>query len=333
LPLLVNFLGATPTISPYASDYLIFILGGAPFVITAFMLNNLLRFQGYAFLGMIGMVVGALLNIVLDPIFIFVLDMGIKGAAMATALCQILTAFLLFVMNHLHSGGVKILPQNFVPKLSIYKELGKGGLPSLLRQALLSIATLLLNRAAGGLGDAVIAAISIVNRIIFISGAALIGLGQGFQPVCGFNYGAREYERVQRAFYFCLRIATVFLLVLSIMFFIFAPTVVAFFRKDDLQVIGIGAYTLRLHCFVLPLVGWIVLVSMMLQTIGRAVAASFLAFARQGLFMFPLLFTIVPLFGIRGIQLCIPISDLCTFVMTIPFGISILHKLQNNRVG
>jgi putative MATE family efflux protein len=326
LPPLARLLGATDTILPYARDYLLFILLGAPFMISSLMLNNLLRFQGSAFLGMIGMISGAALNMVLDPFFIFVLHLGVMGASLATMISQAVSCGLLFIICRIGKQNIHIAFRNFSPGIAGYREILRGGTPSLFRQALLSISTILLNHAAGRYGDTVIAAISIVNRVFLIISSVLIGLGQGFQPVCGFNYGAKLYDRVKKAFWFCIRLSTAGLTIAGIVCFIFAPDIMALFRRNDPEVIRIGAFSLRAQCFTFPLAGWIILNNMMLQTMGKTMAASILALSRQGLFLIPLLFTIVPFMGVRGIQLCIPIADVCTFILAIPLGISALHK-------
>jgi putative MATE family efflux protein len=327
---LARLLGATDTILSHARSYLRFILIGAPFVVSSLTLNNLLRFQGSAFWGMIGMTSGAVLNVGLDPLFIFVLDMGISGAALATMISQMVSCILLFVVSSVGKQNVHIKLRNFLPGIKTYREIVRGGIPSLLRQALLSLATIFLNHAAGGFSDAVIAAVSIVNRITLIAGAVLIGLGQGFQPVCGFNYGAKRYDRVKRAFWFCLCLATALLMLMSIGGFAAAPEIIALFRRNDPDVIRVGALALRLQCCTFPLTGWIVLNNMMLQTIGRAVPASIMAFTRQGLFLIPLLFVLTPLFGILGIQLCTPLADICAFIMSLPLGI---HALKQMKAG
>jgi putative MATE family efflux protein len=303
-----------------------FILLGAPFMVSSFMLNNLLRYQGSAFLGMIGMVSGAVLNIGLDPLFIFTFNLGIMGAALATMISQTASCVLLFMISCRGQGNVRILPRHFSPALGNYKEIVRGGLPSLLRQGVASLAVVLLNRKAGAYGDAVIAAISIVNRVFLLTSSAVIGFGQGFQPVCGFNYGAKRYDRVKRAFRFCLCLSTAFLVILGAVCFVFAPDIIALFRKDDAEVIAVGTLALRAECFCFPFLGWILLAGFMLQTMGKAVPASILAFSRQGLFLIPLLFITVPALGVLGIQLCTPIADFCTFLFSLPLGIRALRK-------
>jgi putative MATE family efflux protein len=323
---LARILGSTATILPYARDYLRFILLGMPFMVSSLVLNNLLRFEGSALFGMIGMTSGALLNIGLDMLFIFVFHWGVSGAAFATMISQTVSCVLLFIISNTSKQAIRVLPKNFSPHFSNYKEMLRGGTPSLLRQSLVSLSTIILNHAAGGFGDAAIAAISIVNRIFLMASSALLGLGQGFQPVCGFNYGAKLYARVKKAFWFCMRIATILLCALAVLCFIFAPHIIALFRKDDPAVIAIGTLALRFQCFSYPFGAWIILNNMLLQTIGKAIPASILAFARQGLFLIPLILILVPMLGVLGIQLCIPIADFCTFLLAVPLGVTVLKK-------
>jgi putative MATE family efflux protein len=323
---LARVLGSTDTILPFAIEYLRFILLGAPFLVSSFMLNNLLRYQGGAFFAMIGMVSGAVLNLALDPLFIFVFHLGVTGASLATMISQALSCVLLFAVGCRRGGNVRISPRNFAPSADKYKEMVRGGIPSLLRQIVASFATVLLNHVAGGYGDAVIAAMTINNRVFLMAGAVVIGFGQSFQPVCGFNYGAKRYDRVKAAFRFCNRLSFILLLAVSVLCFILAPEIVALFRADDPDVIAVGAFALRAQCFSFPLSGWIMLVSFMLQTIGKPVSASVLASARQGLFLIPLLLILVPACGVLGIQISIPIADCCTFLISLPFGIMALRR-------
>jgi putative MATE family efflux protein len=323
---LARLLGSTATVLPYARDYLRFILLGAPFMVASFMQNNLLRYQGSSFYGMIGMVCGAVINVGLDPLFIFGLGLGVKGAALATMLSQMVSCVLLFVVGSTRQGNVRILPRNFSPSIAKYQEILRGGSPSLLRQCVAGLAVILLNRAAGAYSDAVIAAISIVNRVCLMTGSAIIGFGQGFQPVCGFNYGAKCYDRVKKAFWFCLRLSTVLLVILAVTCFLFAPDIIAIFRKDDAEVIRVGTLALRAQCFSFPFLGWLLLVGFMLQTMGKGIPASILAFSRQGLFLIPFVFILVPALGVLGIQICTPIADFCAFLLALPFGIKTLRK-------
>jgi putative MATE family efflux protein len=327
---LALLLGSTETILPYATDYLRFILIGAPFMVSSFMMNNILRYQGSALFGMMGMTTGAVLNIALDPIFIFVLKMGVRGASLATMISQCVSFLILFFFACRKAGNIRIEFRNFSPSLKNYREMVRGGTPSLLRQSMQSLTTLLLNHAAGIYGDAVIASISITQRVFMLANSAILGFGQAFQPVCGFNYGAKRYDRVKKAFWFCLRVSTVILIILAAACFTFAPSIIALFRRDDADVIRIGTFMLRAHSLCLPFLGWILLTSFLLQTIGRALPASILAFARQGLFFIPQLFIVVPVLGVLGIQLCAPIADICSLILSLFLGIRVLRELSRN---
>ena len=324
---LVRLLGATPTNITYVKDYVGYILIGAPFMTASFVLNNLLRFQGSAFYSMFGIGFGGLLNIALDPLFIFTFGMGTGGAALATIISQFVSfCILLFASGK--SGNIKISFRNLTPSRAIYKEILTGGLPSFYRQGLASISTICLNQIAGPFGDPVIAAMSIVSRVYMFGISLLLGFGQGFQPVCGFNYGARLYDRVLQAFWFCVKLAAVMMFLMAVAGFIMAPGIIAQFRKDDPEVIRIGTDALRMQCVTFSLSSWIVINNMLLQTIGKAAKASILALARQGLFFLPMILVLPHLFGVVGIQLSQPIADVMTFILAIPMGISVLRELK-----
>lgn len=325
-------LGSTPTILPYTKRYLRIILLGAPFMTSSLVLNNQLRFQGRASFAMVGIVTGAVLNIALDPILIFQFHMGISGAAVATVTSQF-CSFLLLVFMTKKGGSIQIQFRNLKVNGYFLKEIFRGGIPSLCRQGLASIAVIFLNHAAGGYGDAAIAGMSIVNRVTMFANSALIGFGQGFQPVCGFNYGARLYERVREGFFFCVKYAFVFLIVVSALCGIFAPEIVALFRKEDQQVIETGALALRLQCMTFPLNAWIVTSNMMLQSIGKAFKASLIAAARQGYFFIPFILILSYLFGLLGVQITQAAADVCTFILSVPLALSVLNEMKSAEIN
>jgi putative MATE family efflux protein len=326
---LAVMLGSTETTMDYACDYLRYILLGAPFMTASFVLNNQLRFQGSAVYGMVGITVGAVLNIALDPLLIIVFDMEVAGAALATMISQIVSSVILFIAC-MRNGGISIHPRSFAPKPALYYEMIRGGMPSLLRQGLMSVATLFLNRIAGNYGDAAIAAMSISARVTMFANSALLGFGQGFQPVCGFNYGAKRYDRVRGAFWFSVKVTTGVIFAFCIVIFIFATDIVGVFR-DDAEVIRIGSLALRAQSLAFPLVGWVIINNMMLQTIGKSAKASILAFARQGLFFVPFLFILTAAFGLFGLQICPPCADVATFILSVPFGKSVLAELKRDE--
>ena len=227
-------LGSTPTILPYTETYLGIILLGAPFMASSLVLNNQMRFQGNALYAMVGITAGTILNIGLAPLLIFVFDMGIAGAAWATLCGQVCSFFILLYMDS-RGENIRIRPRNFTPRLAYFREILYGGSPSLCRQGLASLAAILLNVAAGRYGDAAIAGMSIVGRICMFINSFLIGFGQGFQPVCGYNYGAGIYSRVREGFWFCVKVGVVFLTLCSIIGYIYAPEIVSWFREDDAE--------------------------------------------------------------------------------------------------
>jgi putative MATE family efflux protein len=324
---LVRLLGATDTILPFGREYLRFIIIGAPFMMCSLMQNNLLRYQGSSFYGMIGMVSGAVINVGLDPLFIFVFRMGTGGASLATCLSQFISFCLLFIISN-RKDNVRIRFKYFSPSPANYKEIVRGGLPSLARQGIASVSGIYMNNLAGAFGDEVIAAITIVQRVFMMAGSLVAGIGQGFQPVCGFNYGAKKYSRVKQGFVFSLLVMTIPLLPLGILGFIFAPGIIALFRPDDPLLIEIGTRAFRLQCYTIPLLGWITINSMMMQTIGKAFKASLLAISRQGLFMLPLLFLLTPFFGVSGILVSQPLADLGSFILSVPLFISVFKEMK-----
>ena len=322
---LANLLGSTPTILPYARQYLRIILIGAPWMTASLVLNNQLRFQGSAVYGMVGIASGAVLNIALDPLLIFTFGLGIAGAAWATIVSQFVSFLLLFV-GCSRGGNLHIHIRRVQRKGFYYKMILRGGLPSLARQGLASVAVICLNQAARPYGDAAIAAMSVVQRIMMFGASAMIGFGQGFQPVCGFNYGARLYGRVREGFFFCVKSSFAFLLVMAALGFAFAPQVVACFRNDP-AVISYGALALRLQCLTLVFQSWIIPSNMMLQTINRTGPATFIAVARQGIFFIPLVWGLSAAFGMLGIQMTQAISDLLTLACAIPLQLKVQREM------
>jgi putative MATE family efflux protein len=332
---LATILGSSDAMMPYTVSYLRFILLGAPFTMSSLVLNNQLRFQGSAAFAMVGIVSGAFLNIILDPILIFGFNMGVAGAALATAISQVVS-FSLLLVGCSRSGNIRIRLINFKPKFYYIKEVVRGGFPSLCRQGLASVATMALNYAAGtygrvygpNYGDAAIAGMSIVSRISMFANSALIGFGQGFQPVCGMNYGAKQYSRVREAFRFCVKYAVIFLVIVSLLAFVFAQQLVTLFRKGDPDVIQVGTLALRFQCSVFPLNSWIIMCNMMTQSIGKAAKASLLSVSRQGLFFLPFILILPRFFGLLGVQISQTCSDIGSFLLAIPIGLSVLREMK-----
>ncbi len=327
---LTLLLGATPKIIPLAKDYLKYILIASPFMISSLLLNNQLRFQGSAVYGMVGIGTGAVLNIALDPLLIFYFDMGVAGAALATMISQICSFCILFVMT-LFGDNIKIKPRLFTPTLYYYRKIFQGGLPSLCRQGLAGVATTCLNHSAGVYGEAAIAGMSVVTRSMMFAYSAVIGFGQGFQPVCGINYGAKLYHRVRKAFYFCVKVSTIFLFAASAIMFIFAPQIIGMFGESK-RVAEIGAAALRYQCLSLPLASWIVFSNMMLQTIGKTFWASFLAMARQGIMFIPLILILPQILNLQGVLISQTFADVLSVGVAIPVSLRVLKQFKEKKI-
>ena len=323
-------LGSTPTVLPYTERYLGIILLGAPFMASSLVLNNQMRFQGNAAYAMVGIVSGAVLNVALDPLLIFTCGMGIAGAALATVVSQVCSFTLLLYMTT-KGGNLSIRYRRFTPTWAFVKEIIGGGTPSLTRQGLASVSTILLNVAAGGYGDAAIAGMSIVSRIGMFINSFLIGFGQGFQPVCGFSYGAALYGRVRQGFWFCVKVGVVFLAVCSLLGFGYAEEVVELFRRGDPAVVATGASALRWQLVTYPLGAFVIVSNMMLQTIRKSVRATILSSARQGLFFLPLIFILPHFFGLLGVEMCQAVSDMCTFLLAIPLTLGVLLEMKRQE--
>lgn len=325
---LMKNLGATETILPYAKDYAKYILFGAPVMCASFVMNNILRSEGKAALSMVGITFGGILNIILDPVFIFVFKLGISGAAIATLLSQCISFSLLLSCFIRKKSTTKLHIKNVSKKIGTYLLIIKTGLPSLCRQALASTATIFLNVSASFYGDSAVAAMSIVGRIFMFTMSAMIGLGQGFQPVLGYNYGAKKYDRVREAIFFTGKVGTVVMTSFAVIGFIFAEDIMKVFRKEDLEVIVIGAFAIKMQCLALPTHPMIVVSNMTLQIVGKSWQGTFLSAARQGIFFLPLIIIFSQAMGLTGIQITQPVADVLTAICTVPFMILFFKEIK-----
>lgn len=325
---LVRLLGATKTIAPHAKNYGKYILIAAPYMTISFVLNNHLRSQGNASLSMIGITVGGILNVILDPILIFGCHLGISGAAIATIISQFISFLILLILVIRSKHVLKPSPRYATFRLWIYKEILSAGMPTLGRQGLASAASVLLNIAASGFGDAAVAAMSIVTRIMMFINSALIGFGQGFQPVCGFCFGAKRYDRVLEAYYFCRKVAVIFLTVMAVIMFTVATPLLQLFRREDAEVIAMGSLALKMQCTLLPFQAFIIMGNMLTQSIGYSFRATLTATARQGLFFIPAILILPRTIGMPGVQLAQPVADALTFVLTQVIIFFIVRELK-----
>ncbi len=324
---LLLLLGSTDTILPFARDYAFYILCAAPLFTALFVLNNILRGEGKAFFSMMGVAAGGLLNIIIDPIFINNLSLGIAGAAIATAISQLVSVVILLVPFIFKKTIIRLSFSKLFRNTGVYLQILRIGLPSLLRQGLASLATILLNNSAANISDAAVSAMTIVTKVSMMINSAFIGFGQGFQPVVGYNHGAGLHGRVRRAFMFTLAVGTGLLTVLGIATWIFAERIMNAFI-DDSEVVKIGIAALRAQCIATPFMAPGIVTNMVLQSVGKAFGASVLSSARQGLFFIPLILTLPHFFGTQGLIWSQPVADLLTLVAAIPFGVIFLKNLK-----
>ena len=315
---LLYLLGSTKTVLPYARDYGIYILLAAPFTVSGFVLNNIMRYEGKANLAMVGLTTGAVLNMALDPLFIFGFGMGVQGAGLSTALSQIISFVILLFMYLTGRTRCKISFKNY--RFREVPAILKNGLPTMARQGMNCLSSLLLNRSAAVFGDTALAAVSIVNQICGFIMSVMIGIGQGYQPVAGFSYGAKRFDRLKSGFYFTFFLGEAVLFLLSVFFFFGAAPLVSAFR-DDSAVVQIGAVMLKLQCISLVIQPYVTCANMMFQSIGETGRATLLATTRNGLYMIPLLLIMPRIFGLYGILICQPLADVLSLITALPLTI------------
>ncbi|MCF0127747.1 MAG: MATE family efflux transporter [Pseudobutyrivibrio sp.] len=327
---LMYLLGSTDTILPYAKTYAFYILLAAPIMCASCVLNNILRYEGQAAFAMIGLASGGLLNIFGDWLLMSHYHMGVMGAGISTALSQTISFFILLSMFLRGRTSGKLSLKFVSTKLADLMEICKTGLPAMMRQGLTSIATMLLNDRAGLYGDAAVAAMSIVNRICFFTFATALGIGQGFQPVCAFNYGAKKYKRVVKAFMFTFIVGEVFLGSVALIGLQFTDVLVGFFR-DDPEVVRIGVTALTAQFIGQVFQPVAVCANMMFQSVGKVKIATFLSMLRSGLFFLPILLILSSTLGLLGVQLSQAIADVLTTLVAAPYAAKFLMELNKTE--
>lgn len=327
---LMRLLGSTDTILPYARSYATYILIAAPAMAAGCVMNNILRYEGKAFYAMIGLASGGIINIFGDMLLIFGCGMGIAGAGLATAISQYISAVILIIPYLTGKTQSRFSIRQVSRDPAVLKNIFFVGFPSMMRQGLQSISVMVLNLMAAAYGDAAIAAMSIASRVINFLFCVGLGIGQGFQPVCAFNYGAGIYTRVKKGVLFALGFGTCMLGVFATIGFLNSERIVTWFRNDP-EVITIGAYALKAQCLSLFVVPLSVCGNMLFQSVGKGGKATFLASLRGGICFVPLLLILTPLFGIRGIQLSQPIADVISALITLPFILSFIRALPTDR--
>ncbi len=331
LDTLAYLLGSTDTILPYARSYMGPILIGAPWMMSSIVLNNEIRYQGNAQTAMLGIMAGAIINIGLDPLLMFVFKLGIMGAAIATVSGQAVS-FVLLLLATRRAGNIRITLKKNPFAFRYLWEIVAGGLPSLFRQGLASVSAILLNVVAKevstpDMADAVLAGMAIVSKISMSLNSAVIGFGQGFQPVCSFNYGAAKYNRVREAFFFSVKVCAILMFGIGILCFVFAPVIVPWFRDDEV-VSEIGSFALRAQCITYVFGVWIILTNMLLQASGRAFGATVISSCRSGLCFIPVILILPKFLGITGVQLSQAAADMIAFFISLFGGLYFLKNLK-----
>ncbi len=323
----LRLFGSTETILPYAYDYGLIILLGAPIMCASFVMNNTIRAEGKAVVAMIGLTAGGVLNIILDPIFIFHFEMGVAGAALATVLSQCISFVLLLAFYISGKSLVKISPRNISKNLADYGMIVQTGLPTFFRQGLGSLSTTLLNVQVKVFGDAAIAAVGIANKVYMLLRSFILGIGHGFQPVAGYNYGAKKKDRVKKAFWVATVVGTIIAGMASVLLLTCSAQIIGFFDPETEETLRIGQRMLIFVGFAIPTLGYSTYVNQLYQSLGFVKGATILASCRQGIFFVPFIFILPALVGLDGILLTQPLADVLTCIVSIPFNVYFLKKV------
>ena len=338
---LLSLVGASESVLPYAKDYARFIFWGAPFMCASFVLNNDLRSEGKAFFSMIALTTGGIINIILDPFFIFKdlalfggvinlkgFGLGISGAAIATLISQFISFNILFSFYLRKKSVCRMNIKFFSKDIRVLGRIVSTGFPSLARQGLASFATILLNTAAAVYGDSTVAAMTIATRIIMFVASMIIGIGQGFSPVSGYNYGAKRYDRVKKAWLFMVLSGFAVMAVFSTIVFIFAPQIIKAFRNDE-AVIAVGTVALRWQIAFIPLHPLIIGTNMLMQSTRHVKQATFLSMNRQGFYFIPAILILPRLLGLFGVEISQALADLLSTFTAIPYLVWFFRKLRH----
>jgi len=328
---MVHLLGATATCERYAIEYATYVLLVAPFMAGNFVMNQCLRAEGSAVLSMIGMGAGGILNCVLDPIFIFGLDMGVAGASIATAISK-LVSFAILVFPYLTRRSLlRISPRLCKFDRDIIGQIVTVGSSSMFRSGLSVISGIILNNIAGGISDACLAGIGVANKIMMFPFSIILGFGSGFQPVAGFNWGAKRYDRVRDSYRYSARVAIIGAAAMALLLGAFAEPTIRLFSETDPEMQRIGALCIRLQCLALPIHGWVAVVNMFCAGLGYAKGALILATARQGSCFIPIVFPMAALWGSFGVSAVQAVADLLTLLLAIPIIRIMLRRVHDAR--
>jgi len=326
---MVRLLGATPTCEAYSIDYATYVLMAAPFMACNFVMNQCLRSEGSATLSMVGMGFGGILNIVLDPIFIFGFDMGVAGASLATAISKVVSFAILIFPYITKRSLLHLSIRNFKPSKDIIVKVVSVGSSSMFRSGLAVVAAIMLNSLAGNISDSVLAGIGVSTKIMMFPFSIILGFGNGFQPVAGFNWGAKRYDRVKESYRFSSKVAFWGGLVMAAFCIIFADWLIILFAGTDEEMRRIGAFAIITQSVALPIHAWVAIVNMYCVGLGNARGALVLSTARQGSCFLPILYPLAWIFGAYGVGCVQAVADVLTMVLALPILKGINKKLQN----
>ena len=322
---MVRLLGATPTCEQYSIDYATYVLFAAPFMASNFVMNQCLRSEGSATLSMVGMGFGGILNCVLDPIFIFGLDMGVAGASLATAISKVVSFAILIFPYITRRSLLRLSIRNFKPERSTMVEIISVGSSSMFRSGLAVVAAIMLNDLAGNISDSVLAGIGVCTKIMMFPFSIILGFGTGFQPVAGFNWGAKRYDRVRESYKFCSQVAMIGSLIMAAIVLVFAEGIIVLFAGTDPEMQKIGAFAMRTQAIALPIHAWVAVVNMLCSGLGDAKGAMILSTSRQGSCFIPILYPMALLLGAWGVASVQAVADVLTLALAIPI-LSRIHK-------
>ena len=328
---MVRFLGATPTCEQYSIDYATYVLLAAPFMASSFVMNQCLRSDGSAILSMIGMGFGGVLNCILDPIFIFGLDMGVAGASLATAISKLVSFCILLFPYVARRSMLRLSIRNFKPSKDIMYEVISVGSSSMFRSGLAVVASIMLNDIAGNISDSVLAGIGVCTKIMMFPFSIILGFGSGFQPVAGFNWGAKRYDRVRSSYSFSSKIALIGAAAMAAVLAFASDWLIVKFAGTDAEMREIGLLCIRLQCIALPIHAWVAVVNMLCNSLGNASGAFLLATARQGSCFIPILYPLAHFFGAVGVASAQAVADLLTLLLAIPIIISMTKKINRSE--
>ena len=330
---MVRLLGATPTCEKYSIDYATYVLLAAPFMATNFVMNQCRRSEGSATLSMIGMGCGGILNIILDPIFIFGLDMGVAGASLATAISKVVSFSVLVFPYVTRRSMLHLSWRNIRYSRDIIVNVVSVGSSSMFRSGLAVVSAIMLNDIAGNISDSVLAAVGVCNKVMMFPFGIILGFGQGFQPVAGFNWGAKRYDRVQASYRFASNTALIGAAIMAGLLGLFADGLIVAFAGTDPEMREIGRLCIRLQCIAMPIHAWVAVVNMLCTGLGNARGAFLLATARQGTCFIPILFPLAALFGAYGVASVQALADVLTLIPAIPLAIIMGKKIRTAREG